>query len=197
MVAPRTRAWEICILAGGLSERLGRDKASLVLGKRTMLSLIRSTAAATGLPVRIIRKDIVPRCGPLGGIYTALRTTRGEAVLFLACDMPFITTELLIRILSNLTSRYQACFALARSKVCFPFVLRRTVLGQVLQHIERKQYSLQSLAKIPRTKLVRLTPLVMPQLSNINTPADWILARRRWSETRGCVLVRGRRANSP
>src|SRR5437879_712927 len=37
----------------------------------------------------------VPRCGPLGGIYTALQTTRAQVILFLACDMPFITTELM------------------------------------------------------------------------------------------------------
>ncbi|MBI3255114.1 MAG: NTP transferase domain-containing protein, partial [Nitrosarchaeum sp.] len=34
----------------------------------------------------------VPRCGPLGGILTGLRSAKTEAVLFLACDMPLITT---------------------------------------------------------------------------------------------------------
>jgi molybdopterin-guanine dinucleotide biosynthesis protein A len=74
---------------------MGRDKARLRLGQRTMLGRIRVAARATGLPVRVIRRDAVPRCGPLGGIYTALQSTRAEAVLFLACDMPFVTPELI------------------------------------------------------------------------------------------------------
>src|ERR1700733_13460686 len=91
----RKQTCEICILAGGLSRRMGKDKARLRLGQRTMLALIRAQARATGLPVRVIRRDAVPRCGPLGGIVAALKTTRVEAVLFLACDMPFVTAELL------------------------------------------------------------------------------------------------------
>src|SRR5262245_26747021 len=85
---------EICILAGGLSKRMGRNKSRLSLGNITMLGHIRKTAEATGLPVRVIRRDCVPKCGPLGGIYTALKTTEADAILFLACDMPLVTTEL-------------------------------------------------------------------------------------------------------
>jgi molybdopterin-guanine dinucleotide biosynthesis protein A len=95
------RTCEICILAGGLSRRMGKDKTRLRLGRRSMLALIRAQARATGLPVRVIRRDAVPRCGPVGGIYSALQTTRAEAVLFLACDMPFVTAELIQWILEQ------------------------------------------------------------------------------------------------
>ena len=96
---------EICILAGGLSTRMGRDKANLRIGGRTLLAHIRSTAKALGLPVRVIRCDLVPRCGPLGGIYTALKTTAADAVLFLACDMPCVTETLLQTVLRKNKSR--------------------------------------------------------------------------------------------
>src|SRR5689334_13117942 len=86
---------EICILAGGLSRRMGLDKSRLKLGRRTLLGHIRAEAKRTGLPVRVIRRDCVPRCGPLGGIFTALKSTRAEWVLFLACDMPFVSGELM------------------------------------------------------------------------------------------------------
>src|SRR3954469_8767085 len=93
--------YEICILAGGLSRRMGQDKARLRVGDRTMLDHIRSQARATGLPVRVIRHDAVPRCGPLGGIYTALTTTNADWVVFLPCDMPFVSTELIRFILTQ------------------------------------------------------------------------------------------------
>src|SRR5262249_39630703 len=92
---------EICILAGGSSKRMGRDKSRLRVGPTTMLGHIRKAAGATGLPVRIIRRDCIPKCGPLSGIYTALKTTRADAVLFLACDMPLISKDLIQFILQE------------------------------------------------------------------------------------------------
>src|SRR6266566_1093085 len=91
---------EICILAGGLSRRMGRDKSRLRLGRRTMLGHIRGEARKLGFPVRVIRRDAVPRCGPLGGVYTALKTTRAHAVVFLACDMPFVSADLIAFLLA-------------------------------------------------------------------------------------------------
>src|SRR5882724_1066931 len=89
------RRFEICILAGGLSSRMGRDKSRLRLGGRTLLAHIRATAKTVGLPHRIIRRDLVVHCGPMGGLYTALMTSRADATLFLACDMPFVSAGLL------------------------------------------------------------------------------------------------------
>ena len=84
----------VSILAGGLSSRLGRDKARVRLGRRTLLAHVRRAAKELGLPVRVIRRDLVPRCGPLGGVFTALKTSRADAELFLACDMPFVSASL-------------------------------------------------------------------------------------------------------
>lgn len=98
-------AVEICILAGGLSSRMGRDKSRVRLGRRTMLGHVRATAAQLHLPVRVLRRDAVPRCGPLGGIYTALSRSRADAILFLACDMPFITHDFLNQMLKTFFSR--------------------------------------------------------------------------------------------
>src|SRR5215213_7030364 len=95
------RLLEICILAGGLSSRMGRDKSKLRLGGKTLLSHVRKTAGTLDLPVRVVRRDLVPRCGPMGGIYTALKTTSAEAVLFLACDMPQISSALLKKLLQQ------------------------------------------------------------------------------------------------
>ena len=89
---------------------MGRNKAGLRLGNRTLLSHIRSHAEGTGLPVRIIRNDLVPRCGPIGGIYTALATSDAEGILFLSCDMPFISAKLLQRMLSKLKPKTTAIF---------------------------------------------------------------------------------------
>src|SRR5262245_16321628 len=44
-------------------------------------------------PVRAI-PDIVPGCGPLGGLHAALTAMRGDRVFVAACDMPYIDAPL-------------------------------------------------------------------------------------------------------
>ena len=45
------------------------------------------------LSVRSI-DDVVPGCGPLGGLHAALTMMRGDRVLVVACDMPYVEAAL-------------------------------------------------------------------------------------------------------
>jgi molybdopterin-guanine dinucleotide biosynthesis protein A len=169
-------AVEMCILAGGLSSRMGRDKARLRLGGQSLLSRVRTVAAQTPYPVRVIRRDLVPRCGPLGGVCTALQTTRFEAVLFLACDMPFITGELIAKVVKFNQAGRLAVFTLSGSGPGFPFLVRRDALPRVEAQIAAGRFSLQSLAAKCRARMIR-APGGERALFNVNTPADLI----RWT----------------
>jgi molybdopterin-guanine dinucleotide biosynthesis protein A len=171
---------EACILAGGLSSRMGRDKSRLHLAGRTMLARVRAAVKPLGLPVRVIRRDLVPRCGPIGGIYTALRTTRANTVLFLPCDMPFLTTELLKFFLTALRSGDSAIFQRHGALAGFPCLLRREMaLPIVERQIARSQFSLQSLAKTLRARPIRSNRGQAGTLANVNTLRDLQLARRQ------------------
>jgi molybdopterin-guanine dinucleotide biosynthesis protein A len=176
MKADATVSAEICILAGGLSRRMGRDKSRLPFGGRTMLAHIRATAGSARLPVRVLRRDLVACCGPLGGVYTALRTTKADAVLFLACDMPFVTRELLLRLLGTLGPGDRALFARLQGRAGFPFVLRRDTLAVVFQLIEQERFSLRELSRELKSKFFRPPVRLWPQLRNINTPNEWAVA---------------------
>ena len=97
------------VLAGGMSSRFGSNKAlSRFDGERLILRLCKRVGAVTDRMSLITntpeeyaflnldsRKDLVPRCGPIGGIYTALRTAETPLCLCVACDMPFIRPALL------------------------------------------------------------------------------------------------------
>jgi molybdopterin-guanine dinucleotide biosynthesis protein A len=159
---------------------MGRDKSRLQLGSRSMLAHIRAVAKASGASVRVIRRDTVPRCGPLGGIYTALKTTRFESVLFLACDMPHLKTDLVSLLLEQFDSSNAALFARTEGRLGFPFVLRRSDFPTVVRQIERGEFSLQKLAKVLKAKIARVPREWCFQLANVNTPADWEKTRRFW-----------------
>jgi molybdopterin-guanine dinucleotide biosynthesis protein A len=177
--SPRTSI-EICILAGGLSTRMGRDKAKLRLGNRSLLGHIHTIAKSLRLPVRVIRRDAVPRCGPLGGVVTAMRRSKGDAILFLACDMPFVSADLMHELLSQAQDHRRAFFAKGERTVGFPFVLPRTTLAVVEEQIARGKFSIRSLALALKSRTFKVGRRFGGQLRNINTPADWQTAQRRW-----------------
>src|SRR6476659_4048976 len=104
------------ILAGGRARRLGGvDKAALLLGGSRIID--RQLAILTGVSDEVlivandaaryaafqlpVFPDLVPDAGALGGVYTALAAARHELVLVLACDLPFVTRELLDRLIAD------------------------------------------------------------------------------------------------
>lgn len=99
----------IVIQAGGQSSRMGQDKAlmpflgrpliarqvDLLRGLADELLVITNSPEAytfLGLP---LFPDLLPGTGPLGGLYTALSAARGSVVAVIACDMPFVSADLL------------------------------------------------------------------------------------------------------
>lgn len=171
-------AVEICILAGGLSRRMGRDKSRLRLRGKTLLRRVRDIAEKTGLPARVIRRDLVPRCGPLGGVQTALQTTKADTVLFLACDMPFITPEMIRKIARFSSQKRGVVFTRhGPALIGFPFLLRREHLKIVVLQLKNRRFSIQLLARRCRAKSFS-PPFAKWRLFNVNTPDDWARARK-------------------
>ena len=162
-------AVEVIILAGGLSSRMGRDKARLRLRGRTLLAWVRAAARATGWPVRVIRRDLVPRCGPLGGVWTAFQRSRAQRLVFLSCDMPFVTPEL-IRAVAERKGR--GVFTVTADGAGFPFALDRDALPHIEQALAEKRFSLQALATRLRARRLRLPAARQAELRNLNTPED-------------------------
>lgn len=160
---------------------MGRDKAALRLGNRLMLSIIRSAANRTGYPVRVIRRDLISRCGPLGGIWTALIKSSAERVLFLACDTPFVSTELITHVLSQTEPR-RALFTRHRSRAGFPFVVPAGKRELVKEQIEKRDLSLQTLAQRLHAVPLKLPRRFSSELMNVNTPANYAQARKAWEQ---------------
>ena len=159
---------------------MGCDKAGLRLGSRTLLGHIRVAAQSLGLRPRIIRRDLVQRCGPLAGVYTGLKTSVAKAEMFLACDMPFISAGLLERLLDAWAADHRAGFIVSGRRAGFPFLVPVRALPIVQQQIRTKRYSLQKLAEVLKARLIRPPGRMERGLFNANTPADLKKARQLW-----------------
>ena len=146
------------MLAGGLSRRLGRDKAlepfggepliSRVIGRLATLAnetvvVVNSEARAAELPLPTGAKtavDIYPDSGSLGGIFTGLTAASNEWGFVVACDMPFLNAALIEHILSlrqghdavvPMLDGYPEPTHSAYSKECLPHIQRRLESGQL------------------------------------------------------------------
>ena len=105
----------IAVQAGGKSSRMGEDKALIRLAGIPLIE--RVLARIDGLADEILittnrpetlahlnlrmAGDEVPGAGALHGLKTALDAARGELVLVLSCDTPFVNRELLEHLLSR------------------------------------------------------------------------------------------------
>lgn len=172
--------FEAVILAGGESTRMGREKSVLRLGGCTLLSRIRKVCQRTSMPDRVLRHDLIPHCGPLSGVFTALTTSAADGVLFLSCDMPFVTPQLLERIVRRARSTRRAVFSEDAEGVGFPFLLWRRQLAAVEDQIASGRRALQLLAGRLRAGRLRSRHQEAWERFNVNTPEDLKESRRLW-----------------
>jgi len=103
------------VLAGGHARRLGgRDKTALDVGGRPLLDrvllalppcgtvVVVGPSRPTAVPVVWTRED-PPGTGPVAGIAAGLACVTASEVLVLAGDMPFLTTEVLVGLLAEVS----------------------------------------------------------------------------------------------
>ncbi len=99
------------ILAGGKNLRLGRNKALEIIGGKTVLERVLTSLSRIVNTIIIVTADgknqlmplsgvqfvadVYPGKGPLGGIYSGLSGVTTEFNIAVACDMPFLNTDLL------------------------------------------------------------------------------------------------------
>ena len=164
---------------------MGADKSRLRLGGRTLLSHVCRMAKQTGLPVRIIRRDLLPGCGPLGGVFTALKSSSVDGEIFLACDMPFVSAALLSGLIRDFRRRGRPLFVLLEGRIGFPFALPVASLPMVERQIRSRRFSLQALAGAMRASVVACAKSDASALFNVNTPKDWTRARQMWQDRPG------------
>jgi molybdenum cofactor guanylyltransferase len=182
------------ILAGGRASRFGgRDKSALIVGGLPILDrqtaeletvsddvmLIVGERAPATVPARLrVVRDRVAECGPLGGLDAALAAARHDALVLVACDMPFVTARLLGHLLA-LTSEADAIvprtergyhpLCAAYTRACQPAIAER---------LDRRQLRMMDFLADVRVRVVSGEELRAlgdhhRLLANVNTPAEY------------------------
>lgn len=183
------------ILNGGRARRFdGADKGSLLVDGRTILDRqIEMLAAVPGLgdillvggdssrpPARNIA-DRIDGGGPLGGIHAALATIAehdGDRAFVLACDMPYVTADLVCHLLE--LSRHADAVVPATETGYHPLCAVYTLacLNPIAQRLREGRLRVQDVLGDVNTTVVRADELERfgPRhrlLRNVNTPGDY------------------------
>jgi len=187
------------VLAGGKSSRMGRDKATLSLHGRTLLQHALSTLREITSNVSILGSpqiygdqgapviaDIIPECGPLGGIHAARTHTRAAYNLIIAVDTPFLSADFL----RFLTSRAVAAGTVITTPEIAGYtqplctVYSRQFLPIASNALKAGEYKIVPL--FPRDATLTISEAEMAQFAftpemfdNLNTPEDLERARLR------------------
>ncbi len=174
------------VLAGGRSSRMGRDKALLPAGSRTLLEQVAAAVreacgsvtligppgryALLGMPVVA---DAISGAGPLGGLYTALRLRRADWNLVAACDMPGLTAEFLRELLDAAILSERDCLVPETGRGLEPLcaVYHARVLPAAEEAVRNGSWKMQDFV---RQLNFRPWPVSDPgKLVNVNTPQEW------------------------
>lgn len=179
------------LLAGGKSERMGRDKLGLeVYGQSLLMRSIhclaeccdevlvigREVAVSAPVPVRSAH-DVMPGNGSLGGLLTGLELARGDRCLVVAGDMPFLNARLLghladqladfdgvVPMIDGLVEPLHACYSVR----CAGPIRRQLAAGrrQIIGFFDEVR-----LRFVERAELERFDPLLL-SFVNVNTPGE-------------------------
>ncbi|MFC2005483.1 molybdenum cofactor guanylyltransferase [Chloroflexota bacterium] len=181
------------ILAGGKNLRLGRNKARETVGGKRLIDRVierlrpitrqilivvsreQTPLAVTGVEVLV---DVYPDKGPLAGIYTGLLASRSLHNVVVACDMPFLNTELL-RYMLELSRDFDVVIPRLREGTVESLhaIYSKSCLDRIKTRLERNQLGVNSFFKSVRIRYVereecqRLDPQLF-SFFNINYSSD-------------------------
>jgi molybdopterin-guanine dinucleotide biosynthesis protein A len=180
------------ILAGGKSLRMGHDKPLLQVSGSTLLErcaealrpivveviVVADVAERFNLSNCRVVGDHCPGTGPVGGIVTALKVLGEGTHVVVACDMPFLQTDLLQMLLEFATEDYDAIVPWIDGRpepLCA--VYRHTCAAPFLQFLASGQRAANRALETVRVKraeegeLRKADPHLI-SFTNLNTPED-------------------------
>ena len=181
--------FDVAILCGGESRRMGVRKENLKLDgttllerKRLQFSQAQHLYFCVGAPRSSMENseflfDQFLHCGPLGGIHAALSACESPLLFVAACDMPFVDWSVAQALLPYLSAEVDAVVpVLPDGRLLFVCAFfRKRCLPVLCSQLQRQNYRLQELSSLLQIAEVSTSCLPFPAgtWKNINTPADF------------------------
>jgi len=179
------------VIAGGLSSRMGTDKAQLERDGQVMLRYTTQLLEQLGLDVVLSGQggiqDLVVEAGPVGGIYSVLQQQPAKALLVVPVDMPLLTKDALAVLLdSGEESGAAVCYEDAYLPLYLPVNEQlKDYLATLFETGELPENKRALSIKTMLTEIESLQVAFQQQgelLINTNTPEEWQAAMAKLTE---------------
>ncbi len=191
----------VAILAGGKSRRMGENKALIQLGGHPLISHIISRLR-TLHPAEImiitnepdvyarfgqrIVQDSTPDQGPLGGVYTALSSSRTQYNFIIACDMPLVKPTL-VKWLWHACNNYDAIVPQKdNQKQYLHSIIQSRCASRAFDNLQSQRRSMHAFFSEINTQFCDYADFKHidndDSFTNINTPDDIHAIRRAFAK---------------
>jgi molybdopterin-guanine dinucleotide biosynthesis protein A len=145
------------------------EEVILVTNQPEQYRLLAGSAVLTG--------DLITGRGPLGGIHAGLARAGRQAAFCVACDMPYLSVDFILRQAEAYLERdCDILLPRVRGEIePLHAIYRKTLLGQIERILSDGQgYSIRRLFPLVRTEYLELEarPEVLRMFTNINEPGD-------------------------
>ncbi len=183
------------VLAGGLSTRMGKDKAQLLLAEQTLLSravLLLESASLQKVfvsgqyPLFSCIPDLHKQLGPIGGLHACVEHLFGlyDALFIMPVDMPLLSEIECKQLIEQYAQHPQGVFF---EQVTFPMILPlnkqlKEYLSEALLSPQKKQRSLYRLLKTLKIQPVNYQQQDDFRFQNNNTPQEWKICQEMHSK---------------
>ena len=177
------------VLCGGLSSRMGRDKALLTVGGLTLIERIFRTASACADDCFLVADkkdkyafleapvvtDSFLRCGPIGGIHAALMACRNDKCLILSCDMPLISEKTIDQLFNTRTSAEIVAAKSTKGIEPVCAIYAKSCLPTLEAQVKDKNYRLMDLLGTMETQIITIegNRKEESEFMNVNCAADF------------------------
>jgi molybdopterin-guanine dinucleotide biosynthesis protein A len=185
----------IAIQAGGLSERIGVDKALLPLADIPLIEHVLNRVSGLGDDLLITTNhpesfaylgirtapDLLPHSGAVIGLHSALSAAQHDYVLSLGCDMPFLNRNLIEHMIS-LTGKADVIVPFYKGEYePFHAIYSRNCIAAIEDMLKENQarmvniYERVGVFTVSEREINLIDPSGL-SFFNINTPEDLVLA---------------------
>lgn len=182
----------VIILAGGKSRRLGRDKRSITLNNRSLIDYSLALARKVSDDIIFSSNDYLPNfeqykvipdniegAGPVQGIISSMKQIKYKHSLLLTCDMPFISANLINRLISQSEEEFITHYSIADQFYPFPSLIPLSMRQKVIDLENAGKNSMKSIfLSLPIKKINIPDETFKFAFLNVNRLEEYIMAEK-------------------
>lgn len=177
---------QVSILCGGKSSRMQSEKGLVLYLNKPFIEYVIDAVLPISKNIQLITNtkdydylnykkgnDIVKDKGPIGGIYTALTYSETELNLILSCDIPLISTEILVELIEKHDSN-NAITVFSDVNKTHPLIgiYSKKCLPILQKSIDNNDLKIMNLLTKVNHQIINVEGIKRDFLKNINTVAQ-------------------------